>query len=55
MERDLIRRPKRLEADVVRFQNEYEKWLAVIGIMDRPPVRNIHRPYGGCVQPAVIR
>lgn len=37
MERDLIRRPKRLEADVVRFQNEYEKWLAVIGIMDGRP------------------
>ena len=37
MERDLIRRPKRLEADVVRFQNEYEKWLAVIGMMDGRP------------------
>lgn len=37
IERDLIRRPKRLEADVVRFQNEYEKWLAVIGIMDGRP------------------
>lgn len=37
LERDLIRRPKRLEADIVRFQNEYEKWLAVIGIMDGRP------------------
>ncbi|MBQ1276582.1 MAG: adenosylcobalamin-dependent ribonucleoside-diphosphate reductase [Flavobacteriales bacterium] len=37
MEKDLIRRPKRLEADVIRFQNEYEKWIAVIGIMDGKP------------------
>ena len=37
IDKDLIRRPKRLEADVVRFQNEYEKWIAVIGIIDGHP------------------
>ncbi len=30
-------RPKRLEADVIRFQNNYEKWLAVIGKIDGKP------------------
>jgi ribonucleoside-diphosphate reductase alpha chain len=30
-------RPKILEADVVRFQNNYEKWVAVVGkLNDRP-------------------
>jgi len=30
-------RPKIIEADVIRFQNNYEKWLAVIGkINDKP-------------------
>lgn len=30
-------RPERLEADIVRFQNEYEKWIAFVGILnDRP-------------------
>jgi ribonucleoside-diphosphate reductase alpha chain len=30
-------RPLKLEADVVRFQNDYEKWIAVIGLMDGKP------------------
>ncbi len=30
-------RPKRLEADVVRFQNNYEKWLAVVGKLNGKP------------------
>ena len=30
-------RPKKLEADVIRFQNNYEKWLAVIGKIDGKP------------------
>jgi ribonucleoside-diphosphate reductase alpha chain len=30
-------RPKRVEADVIRFQNNYEKWLAVIGKIDDKP------------------
>ena len=30
-------RPKTIEADIIRFQNNYEKWLAVIGkINDKP-------------------
>jgi ribonucleoside-diphosphate reductase alpha chain len=31
------KRPKVLEADVVRFQNDYEKWIAVIGKIDNKP------------------
>lgn len=30
-------RPKQLEADVVRFQNNYEKWIAVIGKLNNKP------------------
>ena len=31
------RRPKKIEADVVRFHNESEKWLAVVGLIDDHP------------------
>ncbi len=30
-------RPKRLEAEIVRFQNDYEKWVAVVGLLDGKP------------------
>lgn len=30
-------RPKILEADVVRFQNDYEKWIAVVGLYEGRP------------------
>lgn len=30
-------RPKKLEADVVRFQNNHEKWLAVVGKLNNRP------------------
>jgi ribonucleoside-diphosphate reductase alpha chain len=30
-------RPDKLEADVVRFQNNKEKWIAFIGLMDNKP------------------
>ncbi len=30
-------RPRLLEADVVRFQNDYEKWIAVVGILNGRP------------------
>lgn len=30
-------RPKKLEAEVVRFQNDYEKWIAVVGVLDNKP------------------
>lgn len=30
-------RPEKLEADVVRFQNNYEKWIAIIGLLDGHP------------------
>jgi ribonucleoside-diphosphate reductase alpha chain len=31
------KRPEKLEADVVRFQNNKEKWVAFIGLMDNKP------------------
>ncbi|CAG0905137.1 unnamed protein product, partial [Cyprideis torosa] len=31
------KRPRKLECDLVRFQNDYEKWLAVIGLLDGKP------------------
>ena len=30
-------RPKKLEAEIIRFQNDYEKWIAVIGLIDNKP------------------
>lgn len=32
-----IKRPKELEADVVRFQNNKEKWIAFVGLADGRP------------------
>ncbi len=31
------KRPKRLEADIVRFMNNNERWMAVIGLVDGKP------------------
>ncbi len=31
------KRPKRIEAEIVRFHNESEKWLAVVGLIDDRP------------------
>lgn len=31
------KRPKKIKADVIRFQNNSEKWLAVIGLIDGVP------------------
>jgi len=31
------RRPKRLQGDIVRFQNNHEKWVAVVGMLDGRP------------------
>ena len=31
------KRPKKIEARIVRFQNEYEKWMAVVGMIDNRP------------------
>jgi ribonucleoside-diphosphate reductase alpha chain len=30
-------RPKKLDAEVVRFQNDYEKWIAVVGLLKGKP------------------
>lgn len=32
-----LKRPKVLEADIVRFQNNKEKWIAFIGLLDNQP------------------
>jgi ribonucleoside-diphosphate reductase alpha chain len=31
------KRPRKLEADVVRFQNNKEKWIAFVGLLDKHP------------------
>ncbi len=31
------KRPKKIEAKVVRFQNDYEKWVAVVGLIENRP------------------
>ena len=31
------KRPKRIEAEIVRFHNESEKWLAVVGLIEERP------------------
>lgn len=31
------KRPEELECDVVRFQNEKEKWVALVGLLDGKP------------------
>lgn len=30
-------RPKKLDAEIVRFQNDYEKWVAVVGLLNGRP------------------
>ena len=34
---EFIKRPKKIEAEIVRFHNESEKWLAVVGLIDNRP------------------
>ncbi|MCC6727696.1 MAG: adenosylcobalamin-dependent ribonucleoside-diphosphate reductase [Saprospiraceae bacterium] len=31
------RRPKKLEAEIIRFQNNHEKWMAFVGLLDGQP------------------
>jgi len=31
------RRPKKLDAEIVRFQNDHEKWIAVVGLLNGRP------------------
>jgi ribonucleoside-diphosphate reductase alpha chain len=37
VETEAPRRPHRLEAEVVRFQNDYEKWIAFVGLYNGRP------------------
>lgn len=32
-----FKRPKRLDASVIHFQNDHEKWIAVVGLIDGKP------------------
>ncbi|MGI9532196.1 adenosylcobalamin-dependent ribonucleoside-diphosphate reductase [Lutimonas sp.] len=34
---EFTKRPKKIEAEIVRFHNESEKWLAVVGLIDDRP------------------
>ncbi len=31
------KRPKKLEAEIIRFQNNHEKWMAFVGLLDERP------------------
>ena len=48
-------RPKELECDVVRFQNNKEKWVAFVGLLDGRPYeiftgRGRHRVAEDCCE-----
>lgn len=36
-ENTMLRRPAELECDVVRFQNQKDKWIAFVGLLDGRP------------------
>jgi len=51
------KRPERLEADVVRFQNNKEKWIAFIGLMGEKPYEiftGLHDDEDGILLPRSI-
>ena len=51
------KRPEKLEADVVRFQNNKEKWIAFIGLMDNKPYEiftGLHDDEDGILLPRSI-
>ncbi len=35
---EVFHRPEQLEAEIVRFQNEYEKWVAIVGLYNHRPI-----------------
>ncbi|QIA06290.1 adenosylcobalamin-dependent ribonucleoside-diphosphate reductase [Draconibacterium halophilum] len=52
-----LNRPDKLEADVVRFQNNKEKWIAFIGLMDGKPYEiftGLHDDEDGILLPRSI-
>ena len=52
-----LKRPETLEADVVRFQNNKEKWIAFIGLMDGKPYEiftGLHDDEDGILLPRSI-
>jgi len=44
------KRPDKIEAEVVKFQNDYEKWMAVVGLIDGKP----YEVFTGKVEDAFI-
>jgi ribonucleoside-diphosphate reductase alpha chain len=48
-------RPQKIEADIVRFQNDYEKWLAVIGLLDGKPYEVFTGKADGFYLPAWVQ
>ena len=49
-------RPKTLEADVIRFQNNKEQWLAVVGLLDDKPYEIFTgKADGFLIHPSIIK
>lgn len=48
-------RPKKIEAEIVRFQNDYDKWLAVIGLLDNKPYEVFTGKADGFYLPAWVQ
>ena len=30
-------RPKEIDAEILRFQNNYEKWISIVGLVNKKP------------------
>ena len=54
-ETDAPPRPLKLEADIVRFQNNHEKWVAVVGLMDGRPYEIFTGNAGGFFLPNWVK
>jgi ribonucleoside-diphosphate reductase alpha chain len=37
VERNAPKRPKKMDAEIIRFQNNHEKWIAVVGLLHGKP------------------
>lgn len=48
-------RPKRLECEVIRFQNDYEKWIAFVGVLNGRPYEIFTGKADGFIIPAWVQ
>lgn len=48
-------RPKRLECEVVRFQNDYEKWIAFVGVLNGRPYEVFTGKADGFIIPSWVQ